>query len=220
MQGTLAWSIFKCVKKQVHRKSKQWHSRWFHFYKSTTNIFHCGSALGFKDVFRVPGQDEFSTGRRRRGRCWEHPGFLLSSQAWQSRVWGSTDQRTLEFWVLWAQSLILAILHLHQFRKKQLTSQPLLTMTTHLSLPLRVVLNWVIYKLLPTHSLSTWFHRMGSFRSTINYSNEAVRNPQFSNFSQSRPLFTIKSWMEGGNIQQRTPVAASKGVNGPMDTPC
>lgn len=29
MQGTLAWSIFKCVKKQVHRKSKQCHSRLF-----------------------------------------------------------------------------------------------------------------------------------------------------------------------------------------------
>lgn len=107
MQGNLAWSVFKCVKKQVHRKFQHCHSRWFHFYKSTTNIFPYGSALGFKDVFRVPGRDEFSTGRWRRGRRWEHPGFLLSSPAWRRRVWGSTDQRTLEFWVLWAQSLIL-----------------------------------------------------------------------------------------------------------------
>ena len=143
------------------------------------------------------------------GRHWEHPGFLLSSQAWQSMVWGSTDQRTLAFWVLWAQSLILTILHLHQFHKKQLINQPLLTMTTHPSSPLRVVLNWVLYKLLPTHSLSTWFHPMGSFRSTMNYSSVSVRNPQFSNFSQSRHLFTIKSWMEGGNIQQKSLVAAS-----------
>ena len=105
-------------------------------------------------------------------------------------------------------------IHLHQFHKKQLTSQPLLTMTTHLS-PLRVVLNWVLYKLLPTHSLSVWSHPMGSCQSIINYSNESVRNPQFSNFSPSRPKFKIKNWKEGGNIQQRTLVAASWGSMAP-----
>ena len=36
-----------------------------------------------------------------------------------------------------------------------------------------------------------------------------LETSQFSNFSSSRHFFKIKSWMEGGNIQQRSLVAAS-----------
>ena len=158
-QVTLSWlPDISMVHSQVceetsTQKNKLNHSSLFIFYKSTTNSFCYGPALGLKDVFRVPGKDEFSTGG------WRAEGIQVSSCPTQPEGGGCGARLTRGHWsgLLGSQGPEADPhnpIHLPQPHKQQPTNKSHPSSDTFPQWPPttpHVVLNWALCESLPAH---------------------------------------------------------------------